>query len=722
MTLGDSSLSRVPVCLVAFQGESAALACALDALPPEREPQDIVLCSADPELESLATAAGLCCVPALPATYRRESYWCLVSAALRGRVERCNVLRAGTTPGVAWYRRFPVQETDAAAIFPLSVRHPVSSVFSSPAHEPSLTPDEIDRWLNAYTSALAFDIPCFAGESACINVRLLQCASVANDVELAAYVREQGSLLLLTDNIYVDDRAFPVFSLPSSLYPAVQTALNRRHPLTGVRHALEELSSRGEAPTAVVPPVQPARLHISHSWGGGLGRWVEDFVSADTGHRNFVLRPIGDLTAFGQTLALYGSASSTLPLRTWTLAVPILSTAIAHHEYRQLLNSILTDFGIESIIVSSLIGHALDVLFADLPLIVVCHDYYPFCPPILATWGSPCWQCDAHRLTDCLQNNPGHRFFRYEPASHWLALRTHFGRALCESNIPLVAPSASVAERMRSLMPVLDTRTLHEIAHGLPQAVLDGLTDSGSGVGSDGRLRIVVLGSLETHKGADLLKAAVAPLANIASFVLVGSGSNGDAFASLSHVEVWAHYEREDLGALLTEARPDIGLLLSIVPETFSYTLSELHAAGIPVAATALGAFTDRIQEGENGWLYSPDPESLLALLHRLASCPREIANVKANLVATVPRTAVEMVADYNRLLPTAAGYLPRPKEGASGYGGARTGNININPEASLRDVFREFWQYVRKKVDNTEKLPRPIVRTVSWLMGVIYK
>ncbi|MDO8862511.1 glycosyltransferase, partial [Haliea sp. E1-2-M8] len=629
-------------------------------------------------------------------------------------------------PPRGWYRRFPAREADVAALFPLSVRHPETAVFSSPEHNPSLSVEDIDRWLNVHAPGATFDIPFFAGESALIDVERLGTTPAADDTELAERVRERGGLILATDNVFIDDREGPPQSLPASAFPAWQTAITRRHPLTGLRHALTELSSRGEAPGAEVPQVQPARLHISHSWGGGLGRWVEDFVDADTGHRSFVLRPIGDLTAFGQTLALYSARNLTVPIRTWTLAEPILSTAIAHHEYRQLVAGVLAEFAIESVILSSLIGHAIDILRLELPVIVVCHDFYPFCPPILATWETPCSQCDAARLRDCLQNNPGHRFFQYEQAPHWLALRAAFISTVVERNIALVAPSASVAARMRSLMPELREHAIQVIAHGLPQPVLTSLAvlepERDSHLDPQPRLRIVVLGSLEAHKGAALLQAIIEPLAEFATVVLVGSGEGGSTFAGLPQVEVSDGYEREELGALLAAARPDIGLLLSVVPETFSYTLSELHASGVPVAATAMGAFADRIRHGDNGWLYAPDADALLDLLRSLAANSAEIARVRATVAATKPRTAAEMVADYDRILPPADGFLPRPLDPDSAQAGTNSRNIKINPEARFRDVFREFWDYARRKVHNTEKLPRGVTRVLLWLMKVLYR
>ena len=718
---------NLPLCLVAFSGEAQALAQALAVLPRGPQWEITVLCSADPELEQLAAGAGLRCLPDLPAANSPGRYWCLVGSALRGSVGRCIVLRAGSLPASGWYRRFPTHEDDLAAVFPLSVRHPETAVFTSPEHNPSLSVEDIDRWLNVYTANATFDIPFFAGESALIDVERLGNTSAADDVELAERLREQGGLILATDTIFIDDRVGPPLALPASIFPAWQTAITRRHPLTGLRHALTELSSRGEVPAAEVPRVLAARLHISHSWGGGLGRWVEDFVAADTGHRSFVLRPIGDLTAFGQTLALYSARNLTVPIRTWTLAEPILSTAIAHHEYRQLVASILAEFAIESVIMSSLIGHALDILQLQRPVIVVCHDFYPFCPPILATWETPCSQCDAARLRDCLQNNPGHRFFQFEQAPHWLALRAAFTRAVVQRNIALVAPSTSVATRMRSLVPEFREHPIQVIAHGLPQPMLASLAPvpvaaADPQPGTAGRLRIVVLGSLDTHKGAALLQAVIEPLAEFATVELLGCGEGGVAFAGLPQVKISGGYAREELGARLAATQADIGLLLSIVPETFSYTLSELHAAGVPVAATAMGAFADRIRHGANGWLYAPEADALLDLLRALAANPQELARVRAAVATAKPRTAAEMVADYDQLLPDLHGFLPRPAEAAAAHLDTASRNITINPEASFRDVFREFWDYARRKVHNTEKLPRRLGRVLLWLMKVLYR
>ncbi len=67
------------------------------------------------------------------------------------------------------------------------------------------------------------------------------------------------------------------------------------------------------------------QLHVGHSWGGGLSRWMEDYIHANSSYHQLVLRSVGELTAFGQVISLYASPDSQEPLRSWTLGEPILS-------------------------------------------------------------------------------------------------------------------------------------------------------------------------------------------------------------------------------------------------------------------------------------------------------------------------------------------------------------------------------------------------------------
>src|SRR5690606_19496851 len=112
------------------------------------------------------------------------------------------------------------------------------------------------------------------------------------------------------DALVVDDSRFPPADMPE-MYPAWRDSMLHRHPLAVMRHAMSELSARRETPPADLDAVKPVRLHLSHGWGGGLWRWVEDFMAADQACLNLVLRPVGEPDGFGKTLVLYAADAST---------------------------------------------------------------------------------------------------------------------------------------------------------------------------------------------------------------------------------------------------------------------------------------------------------------------------------------------------------------------------------------------------------------------------
>jgi hypothetical protein len=94
---------------------------------------------------------------------------------------------------------------------------------------------------------------------------------------------------------------------------------------------------------------------------------------------------------------------------------------------------------------------------------------------------------------------------------------------------------------------------------------------------------------------------------------------------------------------------------LSIVPETFSYTLQELFELGIPPVATRVGSFADRIQDGVNGFLVEPTRDAVLGRLRDISQNRTPLKDISQFLRANPPRRMEEMLADYEAViaLPT---------------------------------------------------------------------
>jgi glycosyltransferase involved in cell wall biosynthesis len=699
----------VPVVITAFEGDARALEQSLQLLSAQLPGVSIrILASDDAQIAAVARAAGIELLPLLPAHCPDDGYWCAVATALRSEAHPVLVLRCGTQLPAHWYARLqPARgQNELAALFPLGIRHPCTTVFQDTAHTPGLKIVELDTWICRLAPGRVYDLPVFSGWTAWLNPGLFPAGTCTSDTELALALIESGNLLLATDALAVDDSAFAAQQLPN-LYPAWRDAMLQRHHLSGMRHAMTEISTRQENPPPDSPLSKPVRLHICHGWGGGLWRWVEDFVAADVDCFSLILRPVGELDGFGKTIVLHAADGSRLA--SWTLARPILSTALTHHEYQSLLQDILRDFAVSEVLVSSFIGHSLDVLRSGLPTTIICHDFYPLCPLVMATWQGPCTRCDDARMRDCLQHNPSRRFFDNEPLAYWQELRRQF-LALAQQNVKhFVAPTPSAAQRWQALAPGLPASRFRVIGHGLPPVLLENLGRARK-LPADGmqnsnlsRLKIVVLGNLEAHKGGELLLLALPALQEIADLVLLGVGEGGKAFEKCSDVTVLAEYRREELGELLAAHAPDLGLLLSTVPETFSYTLSELQAAGVPVAATALGAFADRIEQDRNGWLVETSSAALVALVQTLHQTPERITAVRSTLLAQAQRSTRDMVQDYNALDGMQPSRLSVVNPGTFPYPAPV---VQVLPDASFRDALRGFARYTEGKIHGSPRIP----------------
>jgi glycosyltransferase involved in cell wall biosynthesis len=393
------------------------------------------------------------------------------------------------------------------------------------------------------------------------------------------------------------------------LSPEYQPVLRRR---------LEEVRRELPDPPTVASRMRPRQLHIVHGWGGGAADWVQGFCATD-GHENFVLRASSLPGRPGVHLDLFHSADT--PVETWPLEPAIISTAVSHNGYRAAIGSICERYGIGRVFVSSFIGHSLDALRTGLPTVIVFHDYYPFY---------------GHPLDDLFPNVP--------PAD-WMRLRNSFAEAIAANPVRLVAPTPSVERNFTRLLPQLAGR-FHIIPHGIKSIDGDLIRPAADATRP---LRAVVLGRLAPHKGAGLLREVITSTPGI-EYVLLGSGDGGEPFRGNPAVTVIPHYRHEELPELIRSFQPDVGLLLSTVHETFSYTLSELFALGIPPLATSLGAFADRIRDGVNGFLAEPTAEAIRERLLALSKDRSALLDAHQNIRHSSIRGLREMVRDYRAL------------------------------------------------------------------------
>jgi hypothetical protein len=219
----------------------------------------------------------------------------------------------------------------------------------------------------------------------------------------------------------------------------------------------------------------------------------------------------------------------------------------------------------------------------------------------------------------------------------------------------------------------------------------------------------VVLGSLAPQKGRALLEQLWPLLAGRVELFLLGCDEDGECFRRQPGITVIPRFDRAELAGLMADIQPEVGLLLSIWPETFSYTLSELWLLGIPVVATALGSFADRIQDGANGFLCAPEAPAIAGRLLAIAADRACLTPIRARLDGFQHRPLAAMVADYHALLPlppfSAPGYFAAPAAVPDPSAAASPRALHIDARVPFGQVLREFGEYAGLKLAATPRL-----------------
>ncbi|MEE4216032.1 MAG: glycosyltransferase [Xanthomonadales bacterium] len=472
-----------------------------------------------------------------------------------------------------------------------------------------------------------------------------------------ARLQAAGGRIMLCDSLFLHDPGRGLFGQEGlepheERRPAAWSLLSERLD-DWLRHG--DLETAAEDIAAYAAADRPVSLHITHSWGGGVARWIESFIDASDNSVNLQLRAEGPQSGkgCGQRYALYLCNRLETPLASWWLQPPILSTGDSHPAYREILAEIRERHGVGRVIVSSLVGHSLDALATGVPTLQVLHDFYPAWPLLGIHPGPYLRDGVTADLTTALSEHELLPELSDHDAAAWAGLARQWRETVAAHAVHLAAPSRSVAGMLRRLDPAWSDASIELIPHGLPD--LPGTADVIPRAREDGKLRLVIPGRIPHGKGQKLLLEALPELTRYAHVYLLGADRYGKAFFGQAGVDVILQFKREKLRSLLARIGPHAAGLLSVVPETFSYTLSEMQQLGIPVIATRVGSLEERIENGVTGWLIEPDAASLVAKVRELYENQAQISAVRTRLQKLEQAGPGQMVQRYDGICP------PRP-------------------------------------------------------------
>lgn len=408
-------------------------------------------------------------------------------------------------------------------------------------------------------------------------------------------------------------------------------------------------------------PGRPVLLHVLHAWGGGAERFVRDLMQADDSREHLVLVARGDhdLPPFGRRLCLHADLDAA-PLQSWALAAPIPDCAAASAEVEAVMLALREQWGVGAVLVSSLVGHSLDVLRTGLPTALCAHDLFPAWPLLHDDRDPASEPFDQATLARHLREADRTLPFPTRDAGHWWALRQALFDALAAHDVQLVAPSAFARDRARALAPAFADRPWRVIEHGLAPWPAPACAPCTPTRGGDAPLRVLVPGRVNGAKGSALLDQLIGQLPDAVELVLLGTGPLGERYRGRRGVHLRHDYARDELPHWVARLAPDLALLPSTVPETWSYTLSEMWALGLPVLCADLGAPAARVRANGAGWLLPADAGAFAAKLAALAGDRASLAAVRARIPAAQTGLA-PMAAAWRQALANATPSLHLP-------------------------------------------------------------
>jgi O-antigen biosynthesis protein len=393
---------------------------------------------------------------------------------------------------------------------------------------------------------------------------------------------------------------------------------------------------------------KPTVLHVLHSWGGGIDFFARDLQAGDKSRNHFFLKSHSrdNSPPFGKELCLYDNLGNN-PLATWHLSTPVMDTELHSEEVVGILRSIIEKWAVGAVIVSSLIGHSLDVLKTGLPTALAIHDVYPFWPLL---HDASNYDYSTEYLRRSLTESQLMNVFAQHEVEYWLAIREELISVVLGNQIACISPSTFAKERVCRIDARLFEAAWSIIPHGID---LPARSRQASHFKGEGNLKVLVPGHINGGKGEVLLNELIPQLPGGIDLVLLGSAHLSNHFASERVITI-DHYNRADLGDILAEIRPDIALLSSTVPETYGYVLSEMLQSGVPVICSNIGAYNERGKALPGVTLVEPDVKSFLDALIQFRDNTEQLALQKKNLPYVFPDLQ-EMANGWASVLPANA-------------------------------------------------------------------
>ena len=269
-----------------------------------------------------------------------------------------------------------------------------------------------------------------------------------------------------------------------------------------------------------------------------------------------------------------------------------------HYEFLEKMLEIIEKFDIDLIHIHHIINFPCDLQYIakKRETFLSLHDYTTICPNYFLINQNKKY-CKNARSDECFK---------------------------CSKNIDLKTRNTAIDNLYNNVKKVIvpDESVIHEIKKyckineyiTIPNGVnIEKFTKFNVNRDSNKKKKLAFVGIVNDHKGSEIYKQLILNDKNY-DYYLFGDSNDEFFKKNLNNYKYCGFYDNKDLPKLLNDNKIDLVLMLSVCPESFSYTLSETMIAKVPVLTFDIGAIANRVKKYGVGKVipYNSNYESII--------------------------------------------------------------------------------------------------------------
>lgn len=289
-----------------------------------------------------------------------------------------------------------------------------------------------------------------------------------------------------------------------------------------------------------------------------------------------------------------------------------------NNEYKEMISDIIEGLGITDIHIHHMINHYFDVIDVikkyKLSATISLHDFYSICPTInmLYEGSTYCDNLENKNCKNCLS-------LAFKINNNILDDWHNDWKRLFANVQNVITPSEDTKRRINKIYPEVNIKV---IEHGINIKKSDNKI-----MLNPNKFNIAYVGVLSNHKGLKIFEKLInnTKEKNV-KYHLFGISEDKKLNKSKKNYIYHGKYNRDNIAKLLNENNINLVCFFQICPETFSYTVSEVIASGVPILTYDIGAGSDRVKKYNLGWTIDLDNDAnnIMNKINEIRSNPIE--------------------------------------------------------------------------------------------------